>query len=294
MTTLLEVRQLSKSFGDFHAVKGISFSIKAGTCFGLLGPNGAGKSTSIEMIEGIATPTSGEILFKGKPRDKSFPHKAGIQFQSTALMDYLRVIDVLKLFTSFYKRTRPLKELIEICELGNYLRHEAAKLSGGQRQRLLLALALINDPEILFLDEPTTGLDPQSRRKFWSTVNSIKQQGKTVLLTTHYMDEAEDLCDRLVIMDHGKIISEGAPKELLLNHFSNQLISLDFNETTALPTKITGTLTRVENQLFIETASVDQTLRELIAANIPLHGLTVREYSLEDLFIDITGKELRN
>lgn len=274
MDFLLEVNQLTKQYGALRAVDGISFGIPKGVCFGLLGPNGAGKTTTIEMIEGITEPTAGEILYQGKPKDHVFSKQSGIQFQSTALQDFLTVNEVLDLFSSFYDKPVPKAQLIELCELGEFTQRPANKLSGGQKQRLLLALALINDPVIVFLDEPTTGLDPQSRRKFWDLVTLIKSKGKTIVLTTHYMDEAELLCDELVIMDHGKIIAQGSPRALLNQHMPHKMVCADG-----------------ENE--IETLSVEQTLNELIANGTDLSNLRVRNPTLEDLFIQMTGHQLR-
>ncbi len=218
MTPLIEVRDLIKQFPGVRAVDGVSFTLGAGTCFGLLGPNGAGKTTTVEMIEGITPPTSGSVLYKGEPLGQRFKLEAGIQFQSTALQDFITVRENLRLFRSFYPRGMDLDALITLCSLGEFLDRDARKLSGGQRQRLLLALALVNDPDILFLDEPTTGLDPQARRNFWDLVREIRARGKTILLTTHYMEEAYVLCDRIAIMDRGKIVAEAAPDALLKQH----------------------------------------------------------------------------
>jgi ABC-2 type transport system ATP-binding protein len=200
------------------AVNGVSFSLKAGTCFGLLGPNGAGKTTTLEMIEGITLPTSGEILFSGQPIGPKFREKIGIQFQTTALPDFLTVREVLKLFGSFYRETTEIGNLIELCSLKEFLDRDTQKISGGQRQRLLLALALVNNPDLVFLDEPTTGLDPQARRNFWDLVKGIRSTGKTIMMSTHYMEEAEQLCDEVAIMDHGQIIAHGTPQKLLGHH----------------------------------------------------------------------------
>ena len=292
MTPILDVRNLSKHYKTVEAVKGISFSIPAGICFGLLGPNGAGKSTTIEMIEGIKTPSSGEIHYKGRNRGADFAQQCGIQFQSTALPDFLLVREVLALFHSFYEKTLGINELVSLCDLGEFLNHEANKLSGGQKQRLLLALALINDPEIVFLDEPTTGLDPQSRRRFWHLVDNIKKQGKTVILTTHYMDEAESLCDDLVIIDHGEIIARGSPRQLLQEHLPHRPISLDANDDFDV-SAISGDVTRSPGMLTIETLSVERTLQELQSLNADLSSLRVYNPTLEDLFLKLTGHALR-
>lgn len=293
MTAILEVRNLSKSFRSLKAVDDVSFAIPKGACFGLLGPNGAGKTTTIEMVEGITKPSSGQIYYKGKPRDSSFLEETGIQFQSTSLMDYLRTREVLALFARFYANSKSIEELIELCQLEDFLDTFATRLSGGQRQRLLLAVALVNDPQILFLDEPTTGLDPQSRRHFWSLIRTIKARGKTVLLTTHYMEEAELLCDQLIIMDKGNIIAEGSPQSLLRQHFNDSYICLN---REALDDNLASLGDRVEvreDGIAIATSEVEKTLAELVALNINLSSLRVRNPSLDDLFLKLTGHHLR-
>jgi len=295
MSKLLQVKDLHKHYADVKAVNGVSFSVAEGECFGLLGPNGAGKTTTIEVMEGISKPTSGEILYRGEPQGSRFREQAGIQFQSTALQDFLTVAEQLKLFASFYPKGLSFDELVEVCALEKYLNRDASKLSGGQRQRLLLAIALVNDPDIVFLDEPTTGLDPQARLNFWDLVNKIKSRNKTVLLTTHYMEEAYNLCDEIVIMDHGKIIAQGSPDELLEEHFQDVIIELpmsDFNEKAAatMPYRV---LEKVQPTVEIVTSDVNATLAELLSANVSLSGLQVRARTLEDLFIELTGKELR-
>lgn len=293
MVYQLEVRNLIKRYGPQTAVDGISFGIPAGQCFGLLGPNGAGKTTTIEIIEGITPACAGDIFYKGKPRDQQFKNEVGIQFQSTALMDYLNVGEVLALFAGLYKRRSDLAPLIELCHLGDFIDRDAAKLSGGQRQRLLLALALINDPEIIFLDEPTTGLDPQSRRNFWRLIEDIKTQGKTVILTTHYMDEAQFLCDQLVIMDKGRIIAEGSPDALLKHHFEQVFVCLDaeaLNEDKAHRLKAD----KNRDQWQIASASVESTLQTLMGHQVPLTSLQIRTPTLDDLFLKLTGSQLRD
>ena len=294
MTALLQVRQLRKEFRDLTAVDGVSFQIKRGTCFGLLGPNGAGKTTTVEMLEGILTPTDGEIIYRDKPSGQRFRNEAGIMFQHTALQDYMKVHEALKLFQSFYARTRPLDELIERCALGEFLQRDVRKLSGGQRQRLLLAIALINDPEILFLDEPTTGRDPQSRRNFWALVHNIKAEQKTVVLTTHYMEEAYDLCDEIAIMDHGRIIAQGSPQALLKQHFDNAVISLPASQAQDALARLPGhMLHRSNDRVEILSDDLDGSIRELLAQGVSLQHLQVRSRTLEDLFLELTGHELR-
>ncbi|HEY8385271.1 MAG TPA: ABC transporter ATP-binding protein [Porticoccaceae bacterium] len=295
MTTppLLEVQHLRKTYGNLNAVDGVSFAIPPGICFGLLGPNGAGKTTTIEVIEGITPPTSGTILYKGKPRDNTFAERCGIQFQATSLPDFLTVREVLILFASFYRRPLPVEDLVVWCELGEFVDREANKLSGGQKQRLLLALALINDPELVFLDEPTTGLDPQSRRRFWELIRDIRQRGKTIVLTTHYMDEAELLCDQLVIMDHGRIVDQGSPRQLLDKHLPHKRVRIARPDSGIDLIQLAGEVHTVDDELEIVTTSVETTLQQLLAQHVDLSTLRVRNPTLEDLFIKLTGHQLR-
>lgn len=299
MTAILEVKHLSKHYARVKAVDSISFAIPEGICFGLLGPNGAGKTTTIEMIEGISEPTSGEIYYRGELRHqaaarKVFSQRAGIQFQKTALMDFLTVRETLELFSSFYPLNTPIDELIRLCHLEEFLKGYANKLSGGQQQRLLLALALVNDPDLIFLDEPTTGLDPQARHNFWNLIDAVKKKGKTIILTTHYMEEAETLCDSLVIIDHGKIIAEGKPELLLKQHFTGSCITLHRHTHNLSPSTLGIACQIVDDQIEIFTDSVDKTLLQLIEKGISLDSLSVRSPSLEDLFLKLTGHSLRN
>jgi ABC-2 type transport system ATP-binding protein len=215
-------------------------------------------------------------------------------FQHTALQEYIRVDEVLKMFQQFYTKTRPIAELVEICVLQEFLSRDTRKLSGGQKQRLLLAIALINDPEVVFLDEPTTGLDPQSRRNLWQQVRRIKAENKTLVLTTHYMEEAFELCDEIIIMDHGKIIAQGNPQTLLANHFDKSVITLPLN---ALPEDFhadeASTLHPQNGQMEILSRDVDATIHHLAAQQISLQQLQVRSPTLEDLFLELTGHHLR-
>lgn len=293
MDFLLEVKQLTKRYGNNTAVDNISFGIQPGHCFGLLGPNGAGKTTIIEMIEGITSPSSGEILYKGEPPDSRFKNEVGIQFQTTALMDFLTVQEVLQLFAGLYTQHAPQNTLIDQCQLNDFVQRDAARLSGGQRQRLLLALALINNPTLIFLDEPTTGLDPQSRRKFWDLVETIKAQGKTIVLTTHYMDEAQYLCDQLVIMDKGHIIAQGSPDALLGEHFQHVFVCLNA-AALSIPQAQQFNAQKVRDFWQIASLNIEQTLNELILAGINLAGLQIRTPTLDDLFLKITGHNLRD
>lgn len=292
MTPIIEVRNLVKHYTNVKAVNGVDFSIMQGTCFGLLGPNGAGKTTTVEILEGIHDATSGEILYKGKPVDKRFRNEAGIMFQSTALQDFITVRETLEMFARLYPENSDLEDLIKRCNLTEYLEQDNRQLSGGQRQRLLLAIALVNNPDIIFLDEPTTGLDPQARRNFWDLIDSIKAEGKTVLLTTHYMDEAYVLCDEIAIMDHGKIIAHGTPKQLLQAHFNDVILQIP---ATAVNEQVENnySLHIKKGIAEITTSNVNNTIEDLISKNVSLEHLQVRSRNLDDLFLELTGKEIR-
>jgi ABC-2 type transport system ATP-binding protein len=292
-TPILEVRNLVKQYPATTAVDGVSFAAPEGICFGLLGPNGAGKTTTVEIMEGILPPTSGEVLYRGEPLGPRFREDAGILFQKTALQDHLTVRQCVALFRGLYTHGLDVEEVLRICALETLARRDARKLSGGQQQRLLLAIALVNDPAVLFLDEPTTGLDPQARHNFWQLVESIKARRKTIILTTHYMEEAELLCDEIAIMDRGRIVAQGPPRRLLREHFAEVLLELpraDFPDAArGLPLKLIDSRDRVE----ITTHDLEETLRTLLAAHVPLTNLRVRPPNLEDLFLELTGKELR-
>jgi len=290
---ILEVENLVKQYPGTTAVAGVSFSVPEGVCFGLLGPNGAGKTTTIEIMEGILPPTAGEVRYRGAPLGARFREDAGILFQRTALQDFLTVRQSIALFRGLYAHGLEVDELVRLCALEKLARRDARKLSGGQQQRLLLAIALVNDPAVLFLDEPTTGLDPQARRNFWELVQSIKARRKTIILTTHYMEEAELLCDEIAIMDRGHIIAQGPPRRLLHEHFAEVLLELPRQEfppaARELPLNIIDASDRVE----ISTHDLEATLRTLLEARVPLGHLRIRPGNLEDLFLELTGKELR-
>lgn len=290
----IEARGLCRDYGTHRAVDGVSFAVKRGQCFGLLGPNGAGKTTTIEMMEGITQPTSGTVYYEGQLIDSVLRQKIGIQFQQTALQDFLTVRECLVLFSSLYKKTRPVEQLIELCSLEDFLDRDHRKLSGGQRQRLMLALALVNDPEVVFLDEPTTGLDPQARRNLWNLVEKVKADGKSVVLTTHYMEEAYALCDEIAIMDKGKIIAQGAPKQLLQSYFEGQYLEIHADDLGEVKPEEFGFQFHKKGDLLeFYVTDVRSALLKFIERNVKLNQLSVRSASLEDLFIHLTGKELR-
>ncbi len=292
-TPIIEVRELVKQYPSTTAVAGVSFSVPEGVCFGLLGPNGAGKTTTVEIMEGILPPTAGEVRYRGEPLGARFREEAGILFQRTALQDFLTVRQSIALFRGLYGRGLDVEEVIRLCALEKLAGRDARKLSGGQQQRMLLAIALVNDPALLFLDEPTTGLDPQARRNFWELVRSIKAQHKTIILTTHYMEEAELLCDEIIILDRGRIVAQGAPRRLLRERFAEVLLELPRHEfperARALPLRIIDASDRVE----ITTDDLEGTLRTLLDAQVPLTNLRIRPANLEDLFLELTGTELR-
>lgn len=293
MNAILEVRNLVKDFAGTRAVDGLDLSIPAGICFGLLGPNGAGKTTTIEIIEGITRATSGAVLYRGEAQGQRFKLEAGIQFQSTALQDFQTVRETLEMFAAMYPQQMDIDELVELCALDGFINQDARKVSGGQRQRLLLAIALVNDPDILFLDEPTTGLDPQARRNFWELIERIKAREKTILLTTHYMEEAYMLCDEIAIMDHGRIIAEGTPKSLLRKHFNDAILQLPESVIAGQVEDLPYPVYRTRGQVEISTADVNGAIRLLLERGVPLNELQIRERTLEDLFLELTGKELR-
>jgi ABC-2 type transport system ATP-binding protein len=231
----IRVRDLRKHYGATKAVDGISFEVRAGEVFGLLGPNGAGKTTTVEILEGLRTSDSGEATVLGVDASRhpdALKPRIGVALQTASLYPKLTVTEVLDLFGSFYtRRGLSTAELIERFDLGEKRASQTKELSGGQRQRLAVALALVNDPELVFLDEPTTGLDPAARRSLWEVVLDLKRQGRTILLTTHYMEEAEILCDRLAIMDHGLILEEGTVKQLVGRHFQERAVRFDRTDT---------------------------------------------------------------
>jgi len=293
MSIALEARELVKQYPGVLAVDGVSFAVTEGICFGLLGPNGAGKTTTVEIIEGVTPATSGEVFYYGEPAGARFRQETGIQFQSTALQDYLTVRETIQMFQSLYERRADIDDIIEQCSLSDLLDRDNRKLSGGQRQRLLLAVALVNRPRLVFLDEPTTGLDPQARRNFWDLVQDIRARGSTIVLTTHYMDEAQVLCDEIAIMDAGKIIRRGEPETLLREQYDGLIIELPIDDLVDDLYDVEHT--RFDNLGLIEIVTTDVTssLQQLSPHVSNLNRIKIRQPNLEDLFLDLTGHSLR-
>ncbi len=293
MPIALEAKNLVKQYPGVLAVDGVSFNVEEGICFGLLGPNGAGKTTTVEIMEGVTPATSGEVHYYGKPAGSKFREEAGIQFQSTALQQFITVKETLEMFRNLYDRQADLDQVIDDCSLRDLLDRDNRKLSGGQLQRLLLGIALVNNPRIVFLDEPTTGLDPQARRNFWDLISRIRSGGTTIILTTHYMEEAQFLCDQIAIMDVGKIITQGSPEKLLKKHYKNVIIELPIDGFDGDLDGIEHRTLETQGIIEIETDDVSGSLQKLAARTSGLNGMKIRQPNLEDLFLDLTGHSLR-
>ncbi len=302
---VISVQDLQRSFGAVRAVDGVSFEVRRGEVFGLLGPNGAGKTTTVEMLEGLTKPDGGraEVLGLDVARQASALHeRVGVQLQTAALYPNLTVSEVLDLFGSFYRKTVPTEELIAALDLGEKRNAQTRHLSGGQRQRLSVALALVNDPELIFLDEPTTGLDPAARRALWDLIDGMRRKGRTVLLTTHYLEEAETLCDRVAIMDHGKILELGTIEELVSRRFKERSVRFDavtgLDDTRLMSLPSVSRVVRDNGVVSLFTPDVPATIGGLLAAADELEvepaNLTVRRATLEDVFLDLTGRALRD
>ena len=303
----LFIRSLRKAYADVVAVDGIDLDVEDGECFGLLGPNGAGKTTTIEICEGLTTPDSGEVRVLGrswKENAKELRELLGIQLQETQLSEKLTVLETIRLFRSFYRHGREVDDVIALVQLGEKSRGRVGALSGGQKQRLALACALVGNPELLFLDEPTTGLDPQARRQLWELIEQFRATGRTTLLTTHYMDEAERLCDRVAIMDHGKVIALGTPQELIRSLGAEHMV--EFATPNGTPVDI-GVLEALEGvraartskdgfQLEVDALhrTVPALLAELSLRGMEMNELRTRTATLEDVFVSLTGRHLRD
>jgi ABC-2 type transport system ATP-binding protein len=300
------VRDLRKTYGETRAVDGVSFEVRAGEVFGLLGPNGAGKTTTVEILEGLRAADGGEAIVLGidaSRHPEALKPRIGVALQTASLYPKLTVTEVLDLFRSFYRTTgRTTAELIERFDLGEKRASQTRELSGGQRQRLAVALALVNDPEVVFLDEPTTGLDPAARRSLWEIVLDLKRQGRTILLTTHYLEEAEILCDRLAIMDHGRILEGGSVKELVGRHFQERAVRFDridqLGEASLARIEGVASVAHENGEAVLYTRDVPGTISGLLSAaaavGVEPENLTIRRPTLEDVFLALTGRALRD
>ena len=302
---VIRVQDVRKSYGDVRAVDGVSFDVARGEVFGLLGPNGAGKTTTVEILEGLRKPDSGALGILGidaVSQPDALKQRIGVTLQTAELYPKLTVTEVIDLFRSFYERSLPADQLIDFLDLGERRKALTRELSGGQRQRLAVALALVNDPEVVFLDEPTTGLDPAARRSLWDLVERLREQHKTILLTTHYMEEAEQLCDRLAIMDHGRILEIGTAAELIDRRFSERAVRFDTlpgiedAELAALPA--VKSIKHDDGRTSLYSRDVPTTIGALLALTeargLEPGDLGVRKATLEDVFLDLTGRALRD
>ena len=301
--SILAVKDLKKIYSnDVLAVDNINFDVDEGEVFAFLGPNGAGKTTTVEILEGLREKTSGEICFFGNKINKinqSIKENIGVVLQKTSLMEMLTVKETIKLFSSFYKKTIPYSEVIKVTNLEEKKNAKTKTLSGGQYQRLTIGLALINDPKIIFLDEPTTGLDPQARRMIWELIKKLKEKGKSIFLTTHYMEEAEYLADTICIIDHGSIIAKGSLDNLLHRMSKTKsIIEFKLKENKKDFENFPFNYSSVQDRYLIETDNVSKMLPKIIkwfeAKKIDLSNIDIHNPNLEDLFIQLTGKELRD
>jgi len=303
----LLLRGLRKTYADVVAVDGLDLEVTRGECFGLLGPNGAGKTTTIEICEGLTDPDAGQVELLGltwRNAANELRQRIGIQLQETQFPDKATVEETLRLFRSFFRHGLGVDEVIGLAQLEEKRKSRIGGLSGGQKQRLAMACALVGDPELLFLDEPTTGLDPQARRHLWDLVDDLKKAGRTIILTTHYMDEAERLCDRVAIMDHGKIIALGTPQQLIASvggeHIVEFALSADATLDTAPVLAIPGIQShRVDAGLHQFSVSELHLAVPRIFTAITSQGLHLSEFrthsaSLEDVFVGLTGRNLRD
>jgi ABC-2 type transport system ATP-binding protein len=300
----LQCTGLVKRYGDVVAVDGLDLTVEVGECFGLLGPNGAGKTTTVEILEGLNEPDGGDVRVLGRPWSddpRGLRERIGIQLQETQLSEKLTVLETISLFRSFYAKGLEPREVMKIVRLEDKETSWVRKLSGGQKQRLSLAAALVGDPEVLFLDEPTTGLDPQARRQVWDVITDAKSRGGTVLLTTHYMEEAERLCDRVAIVDRGKVIAQDTPAGLIARLGAEHVLEI---ETVRPPdlARLQGLAdvqdVRLDGPIVSLTVrevhrAVPALLTELAAQSIELTRLTTHHATLEDVFVAMTGRHLR-
>lgn len=304
----IEVTDLKKSYGEVQAVKGVSFTVKKGEIFTIIGPNGAGKTTTLEMMEGLISPDDGKIVIDGltwEENGNDIRQMIGVQPQTSALLDLLTVEENLDLFASFFPKNRPVEEILSIVNLTEHRKKQVKKLSGGQKQRLAIGLAMISDPDIIFLDEPTTGLDPQARRNIWDIIIALKELGKTTILTTHYMEEAEKLSDRVCIIDQGSIIALDPPHTLIEKLSTEREIKIVFTtlEEASQAMGITKDTVDIQakqdgNAVVFTCKNVEDALYEIIRftrnRNLKINEIAIKDYSLEDVFLSYTGKEWRD
>ena len=307
--TSLAISGLRKSFGDVKAVAGVDLEVASGECFGLLGPNGAGKTTTIEICEGLTEPDAGDVTLLGmqwQSHANELRQRIGIQLQETQFPDKLTVEETLRLFRSFFHKGIAVEEVIRIAQLEEKRKARVGTLSGGQKQRLAMGCALVGDPELLFLDEPTTGLDPQARRHLWDLVDDLKHAGRTIILTTHYMDEAERLCDRVAIMDHGRVIALGTPKQLIASVGGDHIVEFAVagNGDSKVDAKVLTTIPGVQSHRVdaglhqLSVTDLHTTVPRIFAA-VDTMGFDLSEFrthsaTLEDVFVSLTGRYLRD
>ncbi len=302
----LEVRGLRKTFGTVVAVDGLDLEVGTGECFGLLGPNGAGKTTTIEICEGLQEPDSGDVIVLGQrwsSDERALRERLGVQLQETQFSEKITVEETISLFRSFFKKGPAVEEIIGLVQLDEKRGARVGTLSGGQKQRLSVACALAGDPELLFLDEPTTGLDPQSRRQLWDLVQRLRASGRTIVLTTHYMEEAERLCDRVAIVDHGKVIAIDTPRGLIRSLGADQVVEVELGEGVDVPAGLfastAGVLdSRIDGpvwslQVSAAHEAVPAVLKTLEGAGLALTELRTHTPTLEDVFVSLTGRHLR-
>jgi len=307
MQPAIRISGLRKHYDTVRAVDGLDLEVRAGECFGLLGPNGAGKTTTIEICEGLNTPDAGEVEILGlswKANAGVLQERIGISLQETQLAEKITVEETVNLFRSFYRNPRPLPEVIDAVQLGEKRKSRVGQLSGGQKQRLALALALVSDPELFFLDEPTTGLDPQSRRQLWELMATFRTSGRTVLITTHYMEEAERLCDRVAIVDHGRVIAQGTPRELIATLGAQYVVEFGLAEGSTVGEPELAALSGVvavrheEGRWRLQVAELHMVVPALLsllaARGAGLTELRTHAPTLEDVFVSLTGRHLRD
>jgi ABC-2 type transport system ATP-binding protein len=303
----LVCRDLQKRYGDVVAVAGLDLEVRAGECFGLLGPNGAGKTTTVEILEGLLDADAGDIEVLGMrwgAHDEALRQRLGIQLQDTQFSDKLAVEEVVALFRSFYRRGPSVDEVIAMVELESKRRSWVGTLSGGQKQRLAVACALVNEPDLLFLDEPTTGLDPQSRRQFWALLGRFRAGGGTIVITTHYMDEAETLCDRIAIVDQGRVIALGTPRELVASLGAEHVIEFSVEPGAEVPSAGIAALAGVQDvrqsdgRVYVRVGKLHTVMPALLAelqrSGASLSHFNTHQATLEDVFVALTGRHLRD